>query len=302
MIQPQTTRRAVLAGLPALAACAQIPIVPDGPADPMERHALLVEQLDGAPLLAGNKVDVLDGGVAMFEAAFRAIAGATDHVNLEFYILQDVRIPGTTGPSLFELLLLKLAQGVAVTIIHDGYGSLGSDFGPLQAAGARTLQFHPLSPLEARTDWLPNDRDHRKMLIVDGRIGIMGGINLDHVYENPCGTGVPQPDTEAACWHDTSIRIEGPTVGAMQTLFLETWAKEGGAALPPRNWHPALTSPGPARIRMLGSAPGEKRPRYYVTLLTAIAAARCPAWGQGAAAAAACQRQPAGAGCATRHL
>ena len=278
MIQPQTTRRAILAGLPALAACAQIPVLPDGPADPMERHALLVEQLDGAPLLAGNKVDVLDGGVAMFEAAFRAIAGATDHVNLEFYILQDVRIPGTTGPSLFELLLRKLAQGVAVTIIHDGYGSLGSDFGPLRAAGAKTLEFHPLSPLEARTGWLPNDRDHRKMLIVDGRIGIMGGINLDHVYENPCGTGLPQPDTEAACWHDTSIRIEGPTVGAMQKLFLETWAKEGGAALPARNWFPPLATPGPARIRVLGSAPGEKRPRYYVTLLTAISAARESLW------------------------
>ena len=163
------------------------------PADPMERHALLVEQLDGAPLLAGNKVEVLDGGVAMFEAAFRAIAGATDHVNLEFYILQDVRIPGTEGPSLFGLLLLKLAQGVAVTIIHDGYGSLGSDFGPLRAAGAQTLEFHPLDPTAAQTGWRPNDRDHRKMLIVDGRIGIMGGINLDHVYENPCGTGAPEP-------------------------------------------------------------------------------------------------------------
>ena len=300
MIQPQTTRRAVLAGLPALAACAHIPVLPDGPADPMERHALLVEQLDGAPLLAGNKVEVLDGGVAMFEAAFRAIAGATDHVNLEFYILQDVRIPGTPGPSLFGLLLMKLAQGVAVTIIHDGYGSLGSDFGPLRAAGAKTLQFHPLDPMAARTGWRPNDRDHRKMLIVDGRIGIMGGINLDHVYENPCGTGVPQPDTEAACWHDTSIRVEGPTVGAMQRLFLETWAGEHGEALPARNWFPALAASGPARIRMLGSAPGEKRPRYYVTLLTAIAAARTslslctgyfvPTWQQRRALRAAARR------------
>ncbi|MDB5374651.1 MAG: cardiolipin synthase [Belnapia sp.] len=278
MTHPQTTRRAVLAGLPALAACAQIPVLPDGPADPIKRHALLVEQLDGAPLLAGNKVDVLDGGVAMFEAAFQAIAGGTDHVHLEFYILQDVRIPGTPGPSLFELLLMKLAQGVAVTIIHDGYGSLGSDFGPLREAGAKTLEFHPLNPTAARTGWRPNDRDHRKMLIVDGRVGIMGGINFDHVYENPCSTGAPVPDTEAACWHDTSIRIEGPTVGAMQRLFLDTWAKEHGEALPPRHWFPALAPAGPARIRMLGSVPGEKRPRYYVTLLTAIAAARTSLW------------------------
>ncbi len=261
-----------------LSGCASIPVVPDAPADPMERLALLAEVKEGAPLLGGNRVEVLDGGVAMFQATFRAIAGAKDHVNIEFYILEDVRIPGVEGPSLFELLRMKLGQGVAVTIIHDSFGSLGTDFEPLRAAGARTLEFHPLDPTAAKRGWRPNDRNHRKMLVVDGRIGILGGVNLDRVYENPCGTGATSTEPEAACWHDASIRIEGPSVGAMQRLFLETWAKERGDPLPPRDWFPRLAEAGPARIRILASEPGERMPRYYVTLVTALEAARERIW------------------------
>lgn len=261
-----------------LSGCASIPVVPDAPADPMERLALLAEVKEGAPLLGGNRVEVLDGGVAMFQATFRAIAGAKDHVNIEFYILEDVRIPGVEGPSLFELLRMKLGQGVAVTIIHDSFGSLGTDFEPLRAAGARTLEFHPLDPTAAKRGWKPNDRNHRKMLVVDGRIGILGGVNLDRVYENPCGTGATSTEPEAACWHDASIRIEGPSVGAMQRLFLETWAKERGDPLPPRDWFPRLAEAGPARIRILASEPGERMPRYYVTLVTALEAARERIW------------------------
>jgi cardiolipin synthase len=278
MKQGRIGRRSLGLLAAGLSGCAAIPVLPDGPSDPMERQALLAETLAGAPLLGGNRVEVLDGGVAMFNAAFRAIAGATDHINLEFYIFQDVRIPGLDGPSLFELLRLKLAQGVAVTIIHDSFGSAGTNLEPLRAAGARTLEFHPLNPAAAKRGWKPNDRDHRKLMVVDGRIGIMGGVNLDRVYQNPCGTGATPTDPEAACWHDTSVRIEGPAVATMQRLFLETWTKEHGEPLAPRDWFPRLAEAGPARIRILGSAPGERQPRYYVTLVTALEAARERIW------------------------
>ncbi len=279
MDQARIGRRGLgLLAAAGLSGCAAIPVLPDGPSDPMERQSLLVEALDGAPLTNGNRVEVLDGGIAMFQAAFRAIAAAKDHVNLEFYIFQDVRIPGVEGPSLFELLQVKLAQGVAVTIIHDGYGSLGTDLSPLRAAGAKTLEFHPLDPTAAKRGWMPNDRDHRKLMVVDGRIGIMGGVNLDRVYQNPCGTGATPTDPEAACWHDASIRIEGPAVASMQRLFFETWEKERGGPLAPRDWFPRLAETGPARIRVLGSEPGERKPRYYVTLVTALEAARERIW------------------------
>jgi cardiolipin synthase len=136
------TRRqfgALAAGLPALAGCADIPVLPDGPADPMERHALLTEALDGAPLTSRNKVDVLDGGGAAIASIFRAIAAARDHIHLEYYTLEDVRVPGTFGPTLFELLAAKLRERVAVTLIHDSFGSAATPaeaFAALRAAGA----------------------------------------------------------------------------------------------------------------------------------------------------------------------
>lgn len=285
MIETDITRRRLgllAAGLSAgLAGCASIPVLPDGPQDPLERHALVTETLDGAPLTDGNRVDVLDGGGAAFAAIFRAIEGARDHIHLEYYTLEDVRLPGTAGPSLFELLAAKLREDVAVTLIHDGFGSAATPaeaFAALRAAGARTLEFNPINPLEARTGWAPNDRDHRKIMVVDGRIGATGGVNLSRVYENPCQAEAAPADPEGACWRDVALRIEGPAVASLQRLFLETWAKQGGDPLPPRDWFPRLEPRGPARIRILGSAPGEKLPRYYITLMTAIEASRRSLW------------------------
>ena len=270
------------AGLPALAACADIPVLPDGPADPMERLALLTEALDGAPLYDGNQVDVLDGGGAAFASLFRDLRGARDHIHLEYFILEDVSVPGTAGQSLFELLEAKLRDGVAVTLIHDAFGSSPTPvaaFERLRAAGARTLAFNPLDPLEARTGWAPNDRDHRKIMVVDGRIGMTGGVNLDRVYENSCEVAsAAEQDPQEACWRDAALRLEGPAVAGLQKLFLETWEKQRGPPLPPRDWFPKLAPRGPARVRVLGSVPGEKRPRFYVTLMAAIAAARQRLW------------------------
>ena len=264
-----------------MAGCATIPVLPDGPADPMERLALLTEALDGAPLYPGNKVDVLDGGGAAFAALFRDLRAARDHIHLEYFILQDVRLPGTAGPSLFELLEAKLQEGVAVTLIHDGFGSAATPpeaFERLRAAGARTLVFNPIDPLQARRGWAPNDRDHRKIMVVDGRIGMTGGINLDRVYENSCEATAAEQDPATACWRDAALRLEGPAVAGLQKLFLDTWEKQGGPPLPRRDWFPKLEPRGPARVRILGSVPGEKHPRFYVTLLTAIAAVRQRLW------------------------
>ena len=261
MERSATTRRGLVATAAALTACAEIPVLPDGPADPMERLALLTEAQDGAPLLAGNRIDLLDGGGAAFAAIFSAIAAARDHINLEYYILEDVRVPGTAGPTLFELLAAKLSMGVAVTIIHDGFGSAATPaeaWAALEAAGARIITFNPLSPFAARRAWQPNDRDHRKILVADGRVAVMGGVNLAKVYENACeAASAVASDPEAACWRDAAIRLEGPAVGALQRLFFATWEKQGGKPLPPRDWYPALAPRGPARIRIVGSAPGE---------------------------------------------
>ncbi|MBK1657973.1 phospholipase D-like domain-containing protein [Paracraurococcus ruber] len=265
----------------ALAGCAAIPVLPDGPADAQERLALVTEALDGAPLTQGNRVEILDGGGAAIAAVFAAIAAARDHIHLEYFILEDVRVPGTWGPGLFDLLAAKLRQGVAVNLIYDSFGSAATPAAALDAlrqAGAQVLAFNPLDPVEARTGWAPNDRDHRKITVVDGRTGITGGVNLAKVYENSCEAAAAAEDPQAACWRDAALRLEGPAVAELQRLFLDTWARQRGPELPPRDWFPRLEPRGPARVRILGSAPGERRPRYYVALMTAMAAARERIW------------------------
>jgi cardiolipin synthase len=275
---------ALLSGLPALAACAQFPALPEGPGNPIQFDPLFREALANAPVLPGNEVILLNGGREAFTALFRAIEAARDHVNLEFYILEDVSVPGTAGPSLFALLREKLRQGVAVTAIYDSFGSAGTPmaaFDTLRAAGANLLSFNPVDPFEARGAWRPNRRDHRKILVVDGRVGIMGGVNLDHDDENACrrsSKGVPIEDLEDACWADVAIRVEGPSVPALQRLFLETWARQGGVGLPARDWFPRAARPGRTRMRILGSAPDQGEPHFYVARMAAYAEARERIW------------------------
>ncbi len=278
---------ALLSKLPALAAagCARFPALPEGPGNPIEGDPLFQEAMASAPVLPGNNVALLWGGLRAFTALFRAVEAARDHVNLEFYIFQDVGLPGDAGPSFFALLKEKLRQGIAVTVIYDSLGSADTPAAALDAlreAGARLLAFNPANPFEARNGaWRPNSRDHRKIAVVDGRVAVTGGVNLDRVYENPCRRSplaVPVENTDDACWADVALRVEGPAVAALQRLFFETWAKQGGGALPARDWFPPPAAPGRTAMRIFGSAPGEDRPRFYVARLAEIARARDRVW------------------------
>ena len=273
---------ALLAALASVAgACARFPDLPRGGADdPVERDPLFREAMESAPVLPGNSVAILYGGRRVFAALFRAIEAARDHVNLEFYIFKDVANPADAGPSLFELLREKLGQGVAVTVIYDSVGSAGTPNSALRSlrdAGASLLSFNPANPLEARGGaWRPNARNHRKVAVVDGRVAGVGGVNLDSVYENPCDDAAANPaeNPDEACWADIGVRMEGPAVAAIQRLFFETWAKQGGGSLPARDWFPPPGQPGRTGVRVFGSAPGEGKPRFYLARLAAIMEAK----------------------------
>jgi cardiolipin synthase len=268
---------ATLLALPLFAGCAAPPYValgPNAPPDPLQQQLALDAALgDGAPK-PGNRVVILRDGGETFPAMFAAIAAARDHINLEYFIFQDVHSGGET---LGGLLVRKLGEGVAVNVIMDGYGSFRTDpafLDRLRRAGARILVFHPLDLASVLKLNNPNDRDHRKIMVIDGRVAFVGGVNLDRAYENPHPPpGAASADPKLAYWRDTDARIEGPAVADLQRLFLDTWSREHGPALPERACFPPLAPGGPAVVRIIGSAPGEDRPLYYVAFLTALHAA-----------------------------
>jgi cardiolipin synthase len=247
--------------------------------DALQQQYDLQRGLSASPIVFGNQVTLLSSGSEAFQAIFKAIAAARDSINLEYFILADVE---SGGVHLSALLLDRLRAGVKVNLIYDSFGSHDTPrafFDALRTAGAKVVEFNPVSPFELRVGWSPNNRDHRKITVVDGRIGFTGGVNLDKVYENPPSAGVPADgDTNHAYWRDTAVRIEGPAVAELQKLFFGTWHQQEAPAVGPANYFPPLARQGVQTIRIIGSSPSDGRPLYYASLMTAMRSARQRVW------------------------
>ena len=107
----------------------------------------------------------------------RLSSAAQDHINLESYIIEDDEI----GRQFADLLLEQQGRGVQVNLIYDSFGGFNTPkafFDRLSQGGIEVLEFNPVNPLAAKKPWLINNRDHRKLLVVDGRTAIIGGINI----------------------------------------------------------------------------------------------------------------------------
>lgn len=300
--QPNRLSRRQLATLAAaglLARCASVPHIdgltprevalPRHPARPnpptandtdaLQQQYDLQRGLSASPIVFGNAVTLLPSGADAFQAIFKAIGGARDSINLEYFILADVQ---SNGVHLSDLLLDRLRAGVNVNMIYDSFGSKdtpGTFFDALRTAGAKVVEFNPINPLATRVGWSPNDRDHRKITVVDGRVGFTGGVNLDKVYENPPSAGVPADgDTSHAYWRDTAVRIEGPAVADLQRLFFETWKAQKAPPADAADYFPTLARQGVQTVRIIGSSPGRSEPLYYASLLTAARSARRRVW------------------------
>src|SRR5688572_5362070 len=257
----------------------------------LERHSAIEQAVAGTPLTSGNATKLLRDGDGTFAAVFEAIAQARHHINLEYYTLEDVEF---SGRKLSELLLERRRAGVAVNIIYDSYGSSntpGAFFDKLESAGAQLLAYHPVDPLEAVAEgYSPNDRNHRKIMIVDGKVAIVGGVNLATYYQSKTpgdgsGSGGEATEKEQAPnkgepedWRDLSVRIEGPAVAQLQGLFLGHWRSEGGPALDQTGFYPQPKTAGDQVIRIIGSSPQQDFSRYYLTLISAIRSAEQRIW------------------------
>lgn len=232
------------------------------------RHLALEAEIVGSPLVVGNKVDLLVDGPTTYEAMFAAIKNAKDHINMETYIIEDDEI----GRRFSELLISKQRSGVQVNLIYDSVGAINTPkefFKPLQESGVNVLEFNPVNPLLARKGWDVNRRDHRKLLIVDGQVAFVGGINISSVYSSG-SFGKSKATKDNPPWRDTHLRMAGPVVSEFQKLFVATWAEQKGALLAPRNYFPEPGRKGNEVVRAIGSSPEEPYSQIYATLLSAI--------------------------------
>ncbi|QNM95160.1 cardiolipin synthase [Chitinimonas koreensis] len=266
-VLPQAQRAAILARLKR----------ERGDIDILERHVALEGALVGSPLVLGNRTTLLLDGPDTYAAMFKALEGARDHINLEVYIFEDDEM----GRRFVDLLLAKQAEGVQVNILYDSIGSLGTPaafFDTLRQAGVRVLEFNPVNPLKVRKEWLLNNRDHRKLLIVDGQTAFLGGVNISHVYSSGSSFSRSRPKPAAdgkpvTPWRDTHLQIDGPVVAEFQKAFLDTWQRQHGEPLPARNYFPGSPPRGNDLVRAVGSRAADDHSLLYAALISAIVSA-----------------------------
>jgi cardiolipin synthase A/B len=240
-----------------------------GETDLIEKNALLMERLSGHRMTTGNKTTLLVDGPAAFAAMLDAINGATTHVNIEIFKFENDEI----GRRFIDALVEKQLEGVSVNIIYDSAGSLNtpaSFFDPLKEAGGKVVEFNPINPAKSKAPQLITHRDHKKLVIVDGKKAFTGGINFSSVYSGS-SAGFQKPgDKTTLGWRDTQIMIEGPAVAQFQSLFIDTWKKQKGPTLNDAQFFPPLTPEGNELVMVISGSPDDPDRTTYVMYVAAI--------------------------------
>ncbi|MBA5686735.1 cardiolipin synthase [Rugamonas apoptosis] len=230
---------------------------PKGTLD-LQAAAALEEAATGVPLIAGNKCTLLYDGPQTMAAMAAAIAAATDHINLETYIFEQDAL----GRQFADLLIERQRQGITVNILYDSVGTLEvpqAFFERMRAAGIHLVAFNPVNPARLRgDDWRINNRDHRKLLVVDGKVAFTGGLNISGTYaRGSLFRSRSQPaDAAHLGWRDTEVMVEGPAVAAFQWLFMRTWASQDADDLRDAHYFPTPVAAGDKIVRVLASEPG----------------------------------------------
>jgi cardiolipin synthase len=194
-------------------------------------------------LTAGNQVDIFTNGNQKFEALLEAIAGAKNHIHLEYYMLRDDAL----GERLLTALEAKAREGVQVRLLYDDLGNKipRRRYRKLTAAGGRVSGFY--RALVPSVGLRLNYRNHRKIAVIDGAVGFIGGFNVGDEY---LGLGPLGP------WRDTAIRIRGAAVRSLQLRFVLDWnyATHEGLTLGVSYFSPSLKV-GPASIQIVSGGP-----------------------------------------------
>jgi cardiolipin synthase len=228
--------------------------------DPQFRRSMGV--LLGPPILEGNQVEVLLNGDQIFPAMLKAIREAKQTITFETYIYWSE----TVGKEFSDALIERARAGVKVHVLLDFIGSIKMDsasMDAMKAAGIKFQRFH--KPVWWKFTKL-NNRTHRKVLVVDGRIGFTGGVGIADQWR---GNG---QDKEH--WRDTHFRVEGPVVGQMQAVFADNWTKATGTVLDGEAYFPPLAPKGGHSAQMFSSSPSGGSESMLLMYLMSITAAK----------------------------
>jgi cardiolipin synthase len=218
--------------------------------------------VDESPILEGNRVQPFFRGPETFAAMRAAIEAARVEILVESYIFKD----DGTGRAFLEALAAAVARGVRVRVLADAFGSLATRrefWNEMRARGIEVRLFNPLFP----QIFLQPFRDHRKILIVDSKIGFTGGMNIGDEYGSSRSGRGP--------WRDTHVRVEGAAAWGMAIVFTEAWRAAGGS---PVDLSPLAPEEGGAPILVLDSRPFRGTGEVASVLAAIAAAARRRLW------------------------
>jgi len=239
-------------------------VAPDAPeAGPLTPLEYAIGRLTGLSAESGNAVSLVRNGDKTYPAMLEAIDGAKKSVGLASYIFRD----DEAGLPFIQALIRAHRRGVAVRVLIDGIGGgyfWSGTYSRLREAGVPVDRFLH-SYVLWKTPFL-NLRNHRKILVVDGRIAFTGGINIGH--ENLLATHPPHPV------RDTHFRLEGPVVEQLTEAFADDWLYETGEKLLDEAWFPKLAPAGNAIARVITSGPDEDIEQIEFAILHAISCAR----------------------------
>ncbi|MEC5409257.1 cardiolipin synthase [Paraburkholderia sp. MPAMCS5] len=215
----------------------------------------------GPPVVCGNRFEVLINGDEIFPAMLEGITSARKTITFETFIYWS----GAIGERFATALSGKARAGVSVHVLLDWVGSQKMDkryLRMLKEAGAEVVQFH-------KPHWTGlgrmNDRTHRKLLVIDGRIGFTGGVGIAQEW-----TGHAQDDKH---WRDTHFRVTGPVVGHMQAVFMDNWIRATGNVLHGADYFPEPVEEGEGRAHMFSSSPAGGSDDMQLMYLMAITSA-----------------------------
>lgn len=249
-------------------------------ADFLTRHLEVEEAVSNAPLVAGNSVELLEDGPSTYRSMLAAISGARHYIHMETYIFDDDDV----GNMFADALIEKRREGLAVALMVDAVGTVTTSdevFARMREAGIDVLIFNPLNPIRNPFGWAPNERSHRKLLVVDGKYGFVGGINVSSVYQSSSfgrgssKDGKKEQAPKDAPWRDTHVRIAGPAVSEIEKVFQQGWRSQKGPPIVERGVLQPAARAGDDVVRILANEPGANdNYEVYLTLMSAFQSAQ----------------------------